>query len=212
MVAATAEAMGTELSAEALKVFVHNLWGYPVESIAAALNRCVRELRGRNGFPPVLSVADVLDRLGVVSQSEIDDAECRAAWDLGQEYAEKFVVADCEGNYVERDATGPIQTKMVDGKVVRYLSNKPRPELKQRVRDTVRRVGGWRALKNINEEDYPHVQRRFYDEYRAWQATDAAISRGALNGVEGFKQLLESSRMPEVKRLNRVAPNLKDRR
>jgi hypothetical protein len=53
-------------------------------------------------------------------------------------------------------------------------------------------------------DDYPHVQRRFYEEYRAWQATDAALLRGALSGNEVFKKLLESKVMPEPKRLSGI--------
>ena len=59
----------------------------------------------------------------------------------------------------------------------------PKPELPQRIQDTVRRVGGWRVLKNPSEADFPHVQRRFYEEYRAWAATEQA-SKTLVGGEE----------------------------
>src|SRR5262249_36720447 len=103
MVTATAEVMGTELSAPALNLFVEDLSQLSDEAIMHGLTRCRREIRGKKGFPPVLTIADVLDRAGVLSESEVEDAECRAAWDEAQRYISRYVVRNPEGVYEERD-------------------------------------------------------------------------------------------------------------
>jgi hypothetical protein len=181
MVAATVEAMGTELSAPALNLFVTDLLPLADEAIVRALTRSRREIRGKNGFPPTLTIADVLDRAGVVTEAEVEDSQCRAAWDLVQQYISRHVVRDSEGIYVERDFVGN------RGRV-------PMPELSQRIRDTVRRVGGWRVLVNPSEDDLPHVQRRFYEEYRAWAATEQASI--ALKGDPSLQRLAAKVTMP----------------
>ena len=133
MVTATVEAMGAELSASALNLFVEDLADLPDDVITCALTRCRREIRGKNGFPPVLTIADVFGRAGVVTDGEAEEAECRAAWDALQSYVRRHVVRNPEGVYQERDFVG-------------YRGKVPKPELAQRIRDTVRRIGGWQAL------------------------------------------------------------------
>ena len=64
----------------------------------------------------------------------------------------------------------------------------------------------------MTADDYPHVQRRFYDEYRNWGATAAALHAGALKGNKAFRELLESNLMPGAKRItapgvNRLEPS-----
>lgn len=183
MVTATVEAMGAELSAPALNLFVEDLAELPDDAIACALTRCRREIRGKNGFPPALTIADVFDRAGVVTDGEAEEAECRAAWDALQSYVRRHVVRNPEGVYEERDFVGN------RGRV-------PRPELAQRIRDTMRRVGGWQAIVNPSPNDYPHVQRRFYEEYRAWTATEYAATR--LAGVPALEQLAATMTMPTL--------------
>ncbi len=62
------------------------------------------------------------------------------------------------------------------------------------------------------KKTYPHVQRRFYDEYRAWQATDAAFGRVPMLANEGFQELLAAKDMPDLMRLNREARSLQEPR
>lgn len=184
MVTATVEAMGAELSAPALNLFVEDLAELPDDAVLCALTRCRREIRGKNGFPPVLTIADVFDRAGVASEGQVEDSECRAAWDVVQRYVTRHVVRNPEGVYEERDFVGN------RGRV-------PRPELVQRIRDTVRRVGGWQAVVNPSPDDYPHVQRRFYEEYRAWAATEYAATR--LLRVPGLERLMAKAAMPGLR-------------
>lgn len=184
MVTATVEAMGAELSAPALNLFVEDLAELPDDAIACALTRCRREIHGKNGFPPALTIADVFDRAGVVTEGQVEDSECRAAWDEVQRYVARHVVRNPVGGYEERDFVGN------RGRV-------PRPELAQRVRDTVRRVGGWQAVVNPSPDDYPHVQRRFHEEYRAWTATQCAATR--MLGVPGLERLVAKAMMPSLR-------------
>jgi hypothetical protein len=186
MVTATAEVMGTELSTPALALFVADLEKLPIESVARGLARCRREIRGRNGFPPTLTIADVLDRAGVVAESEAKDAEWQVAWDVIVSHASKYIISDPEGGYAERRYFG--ETIVI-------------PELPQRIRDTVRRIGGWRAIKCMSNDDFPFVQKRFRETYQAWEAAESALSGNALAGISGFKELMAAKSMPEGKRI-----------
>jgi hypothetical protein len=181
IVAATVEAMGTELSAPALNLFVTDLLPLPDEAIVRSLARCRKEIRGKNGFPPTLTIADVFDRAGVLSETEVEDSECRAAWDEVQRYISRHVVRNPQGVYEEGDFVGN------RGRV-------PKPELSQRIRDTVRRVGGWPPLVNPPEADFPHVQRRFYEEFRAWEATEQASM--AMSADASLKRLAAKVTIP----------------
>lgn len=186
MITATAEVMGTELSPSALALFVTDLEKLPIESVAGALVRCRREMRGKNAFPPTLTIADVLDRAGVVVESEAEDAEWQVAWEVAVSHASKYIVSNPEGEYEEKHYFG--ETNVI-------------PELPQRIRDTVRRIGGWRAIKCMSNDDFPFVQKRFRERYQAWEAAEAALSRNALAGIPGFKELMAAKKMPESKRL-----------
>lgn len=183
MIILTLEVLGTELSAGALALFVEDLSALPDAAIAHALVRCRRELRGRNGFPPTLTIADILDRAGVVTQAQSEEAEARAAWDALLLYADKHIVRDPHGSYVPKHYFG--------------MTNEI-PELDRVSADTLRRIGGWRAVKSMTEDDYPFVQKRFYEEYRAWNATNDVLMRGALDGNPLFEKLLLSNTMPDA--------------
>ena len=186
MVTATAEVMGTELSTPALALFVADLEKLPIESVARALARCRREIRGRNGFPPTLTIADILDRAGIVAESEAEDAEWQAAWDVAVRHANKYIISNPEGEYQEKHYFG--ETVVI-------------PELSQRIRDSVRRIGGWRTIKCMSNDDFPFVQKRFREAYQAWRAAEFVLSRNALAGIGGFKELIGAKRMPEGNRL-----------
>ena len=178
-------AMGASLPGPALSLFVKDLEPLPDEEIQLGLTRCRREIGG-NGYAPTLTIKDVLDRAGVVAQDKVDNAECRAAWDALLLHGSKHIVADPEGCYGPRHYFG-MKTEM--------------PGLEQRTTDALRRIGGWKVIKTMTEDDYPHVQRRFYEEYCAWEATETALMRGALAGNEAFTNLLQAKSMPEPKRL-----------
>jgi hypothetical protein len=46
------------------------------------------------------------------------------------------------------------------------------PKLSQRILDTVRHTGGWRTYKCMTDDDFPHQQKRFFEEYAAWTAVE----------------------------------------
>lgn len=56
--------------------------------------------------------------------------------------------------------------------LTRVFAGFPPPVLSQRILDTVRRTGGWRAYKLMNAADLPHQQRRFAAEFKAWAAVE----------------------------------------
>ena len=56
----------------------------------------------------------------------------------------------------------------VSGKTVRH-------PLSDRVLDTVRRTGGWKVYKRMTDGDFPHVQKRFFEEYAAWAAVEQVV-------------------------------------
>jgi hypothetical protein len=117
------------------------------EQISHALNRCLRECR----YP--VRLPDIMLRIPgqEVPQPE---AEARKAWDTVLNFVAKWVQSDVHGNYA-----------VVPGS----RSGGP-PTLSQRILDTVRRTGGWRAYKIMTDADFPHLQRRFLEEYGAWTA------------------------------------------
>lgn len=188
---ATLEAMNARpWTADAVDVALSILATCPLETVFHALSGCALEICG-DGYQPTLSLGDITKRLGVVTHSQREDAECRAAWDALLLYADKHIVSDPEGNYGPR----------------RYFGMKTDiPELDQRTADCLRRIGRWSAIKTMTQDNYPFVQKRFYEEYRAWDATAAALNSGALNGNEPFKTLVEKTAMPERKRI--AAPSL----
>jgi hypothetical protein len=82
--------MGTELSPEALRIFVLDLAHLTDEQIMRGLERTRKEVRGGNGFAPRLCLQDVLDRAGVVSDQEMEDLEAAQAWDTALELVKRF--------------------------------------------------------------------------------------------------------------------------
>jgi hypothetical protein len=188
---ATIEAMNARpWTADAVDVALSILETLPREKVFHALSRCALEISG-DGYQPTLSLGDITKRLGVVTHLQREDAECRAAWDALLLYADKHIVSDPEGHYGPRHYFG----------MKTYT-----PEMDQRTADCIRRIGHWETIKTMTQDNYPFVQKRFYEEYRAWDATAAALNSGALNGNEPFKALLEKAGMPERKRI--AAPTL----
>jgi hypothetical protein len=114
------------------------------ELVNLALNRCMDECR----YP--VRVPDILQR---IPGFDVDgDAEKRLAWETTISFCDKWVQSDGEGNYV----------------VDRGVRSLQPPKLSDRILDTVRRTGGWRAYKRLSNDDFPFQQKRFFDEYEAW--------------------------------------------
>jgi len=119
------------------------------DQIDSALTRCARECR----YP--IRLPDILQRIQGQEIPQLE-AEGRRAWEIVTSFPEKWVQSDVNGQYV---ITSGVR------------SSEP-PKLSQRILDTVRRTGGWRAYKCMTNEDFPFVQKRFLEEYEGWIAVE----------------------------------------
>jgi hypothetical protein len=129
--------------------------------VSAALDRCVKECR----YP--VRLPDITQRIVGMEVPQVE-AEMRAAWDTAIQFCGKYVGCDAEGNYgPEHGMFGPWGGQDEHGNPkhpARY------PVLPQRLLDCVRRTGGWIQYKRMTDEDQPFQQKRFFEEYQAWQA------------------------------------------
>ena len=141
--------------------------------IQIAMTRCARECR----FP--VRLPDVLQRIPGLEVSNIE-AEMRKAWDVLIQFVDKFVMSNGEGAYSPQ----------------RHVVYGPVPTLNQRIIDSVRRSGGWRAYKCMDEKDYPFQQKRFFEEYQAWIAVERIANSKLL--TDAAKPLLVAKSMPSL--------------
>jgi hypothetical protein len=130
--------------------------------VIAALDRCVKECR----FP--VRLPDIMQRIVGMEVSGVE-ADMRAAWDVVIKYCKKYVGSDPEGNYGPEHGFWGASA----GREASY------PILPQRLLDCVRRTGGWRQYKRMTEADVPFLQKRFFEEYQAWTATEAVVGAAA---------------------------------
>ena len=187
------------MSAETLDLWVYDLAHLPNEVIAHALARVRREIKGRDGFKPVWALCDVLDRAGVVNTAAVEDAEARVAWDAVLDFSKKYISKDSEGSFYvkakirrtgevriepERVTNGLVQIgrrQVCNCRPVHIVETIGIPDLGPRIIDSLRRIGGWTVIIQMDPtRDQPHVQRRFFEEFRSWQASEAAINHGSL--------------------------------
>jgi hypothetical protein len=168
---ALAAAFRETLTSPSLAIYLESLSDLSDNQLALAVGRAIRELKF---FP---RVAELRELAGVLSAEQQRDAEMRAAWDILTKYVGKYVGNSVEGNYgPQYGSYGPSQWP------ARY------PELPQRILDCIRRSGGWAVYKNMGEDDVPHQQRRFFEEYRAWTAVETNLQQLA-------------AQMPELRQL-----------
>ena len=143
--------------------------GATLEQISAALKRCRKECR----FP--VRLPDIWQRIPgrEVPQAE---AEMRAAWDIVVRYAGKWLRWNPERTNASPDADAP--------------------KLPQRSVDCVRRSGGWDVYLTMNHESAPFIQKRFFEEWQAWTATEPIVHAQvkALSAPQ-LKQLPERKQM-----------------
>ncbi len=119
------------------------------EQIAHSMTRCLRECR----YPVRLS--DFLQRIPG-QEIPAPEAEARKAWDLLDGFVHKYVGNDVHGNFGPEHGWYP----------------KTFPQLSDHILDTVRRSGGWKVYKCMSDDDFPYVQKRFFEEYLAWTAVE----------------------------------------
>ena len=127
------------------------------EEISKALGRCTRECT----YP--VRLPDIMKRIPGREVSQIE-AEAHKAWDVLIAFVKNYVSNDVHGNYGPEHGWYP----------------KTFPKLADRILDTVRRTGGWKAYARLvlpmdsrrPDEDLPFQQKRFFEEYMAWTAVE----------------------------------------
>jgi hypothetical protein len=127
------------------------------QAINAALERCLVECR----YP--IRIPDILQRIPGTEAADVD-GEKRRAWEAVERFVSKYVGNDVQGNYgPEFGWYGPQRNSRDE--IVKPATY---PQLCDRILDTVRRTGGWKVYARMTEEDFPFVQKRFFEEYEAW--------------------------------------------
>jgi hypothetical protein len=165
-----AEAFGESLTAPRLRIYVEDLEDLAPEQLSMA---CVRARRELKFFPRISEIRE----LAGASPESSDDAEARAAWDVLMNFVSRYVQSDVFGNYAPDQG----------------CRSTPMPILSARILDTVRRSGSWRAFKCMTPSDFPFQQKRFFEEFKAWNAVNAVpVARLALPG-KPIRALAEGS-------------------
>jgi hypothetical protein len=141
--------MGEPMTAVRLKIYAADLADLSPSQLQTAFTRARRESQF---FP---KIAQLRELAGEASKQR-QDAECRKAWDTLQTFVRRYVGNDVFDNYGPEHGWYP----------------KTFPHLSDRIVDSVRRSGGWKTYKCMTDEDFPFVQKRFFDEYNAWTAIE----------------------------------------
>ena len=145
------------------------------EQIAHAMTRCSRECR----YP--VRLQDFLQRIPGQEIPE-PEAEARKAWDLVTSFASKWVQSNPDGGYV----------------ISRGVRSSEPPKLSQHILDTVRRTGGWPTYKCMTTDDYPFVQKRFFEEYEAWTAVEQIATGKLLTEMPRLQLVAKSMDAPQI--------------
>jgi hypothetical protein len=143
--------------------------------IRVALDRCMIET---GGFP--VRLPHIFARIPGLDVDK--NAEKRLAWDVVEAFVRKWLRwnDDRTAAWIERGA----------------------PELSPRVRDTVRRSGGWTVYLRMTDEDFPFQQKRFFEEYEAFDEVQVVAADPArVLKMPRFKELAG------VKAFERPAPS-----
>ena len=166
-----AEIFGEAMTEARLKGYVANLADLELEQLRTAFVRAARELKF---FPKVVELRE----LAGVGVAELEDAETRRAWDELIKFVRKYVSNDPYGTYGPQFGWHPSDY----------------PKLSDRMLDTVRRTGGWSVYACVTDEDFPFVQKRFFEEYKAWSAVKQIAPERMLTGpgMAKFKQLVDT--------------------
>lgn len=132
-------------------------------AINAALNRCMVET---GGYP--VRLPHIFARIAGLDADV--NAEKRLAWETVERFVSKWVRWNSERTsaYLEQGA----------------------PDLAPRIVDTVRRSGGWSVYLRMTDEDFPHQQKRFFEEYEAWaEVQHVAADPSRVLEMPNLKQL-----------------------
>jgi hypothetical protein len=130
-------------------MYVETLADLSDDQIRLCVGRAIREAKW---FPKPAELRE----LAGASQQQGQDAEARKAWDVLTRFVKKYVGNDVYGTFAPQHGWYP----------------KSHPKLSDRILDTVRRSGGWKVYKCMTNDDFPFVQKRFFEEYSAWTAVE----------------------------------------
>ena len=97
-----------------------------------------------------------------------------------QDFTRKYVGNDVYGNY------GPDHG---------WYSNFPK--LTEWILDSVRRSGGWKTYKCATDEDFPFLQKRFFEEYQAWTAVEHVDPSKLLSEMAMLQLVAKSMDIPK---------------
>jgi hypothetical protein len=142
-----AEAMGEPMTQARLKIYIQDLSDLDRSRLEIAFTRARRELKF---FPKVAELRELAGQ----GEKQQADAEARAAWDELTKFVRRYVSNDVFGNFGPQHGSYP----------------KAFPKLSHRILDCVRRTGGWKAYACMSHDDFPFQQKRFFEEFLAWQA------------------------------------------
>jgi hypothetical protein len=224
MITMTANAMGSDVSSS-LTVMTADIGKLQVtrEQLAHALYRCRTEIRGTGGFAPRLTTPDIMERMGIVVGDEADKLDAVAAWDLVVEVAQKHAkhrdgswslrplvsapkidCADCSGSGItfREKEVDTIQGKRPErlASICQCKIALAVPDISDRVRDTVRRMGGWGTFVEIDKHHF--VKKEFMLEFTRWSKVEerhALISSGERTRGLGSGLTRAKLSLPEIK-------------
>ena len=148
---ALANIFGAEPTGAVLDMYLQALNDLTDEQFISAVTLAIQSLKF---FP---KPAELRELIGVAGSSLDQKSESHKAWDILLSFVSKWVQSNTEGTY----------------RISRGVRSSEPPELSQRILDTVRRTGGWKTYKCMTNDDYPFVQKRFFEEYAVWSAVEA---------------------------------------
>jgi hypothetical protein len=187
---ALAEVFKEPLTSECLAMYVESLADLSGDQIKLCIGRAVRELEW---FP---KPAKLREFVGAEGSATGQNAEARKAFDLVTSFASKWVQTDPEGNYV----------------ITRGVRSSDPPKLSDRILDTVRRTGGWKVYVCMTHEDFPFVQKRFFEEYEAWTAVEQIATAKLLREMPRLQLVaksMDASRIAGPKQEPTAVPTFK---
>jgi len=171
---ALAEVFEKLLTPECIAIYVESLADLSDYQIRLSVGRAVRELEW---FPKPSKLRELA---GAEGSAINQDAEARAAWDTVTRFCSKYVSNDVHGNY------GP-----------EHGSYNDFPKLADRILDSVRRSGGWKTYKCATSEDFPFLQKRFFEEFQAWTAVEHVDSSKLLTEMPMLHLVAKSMDIPK---------------
>lgn len=173
-------------------MFVRVLAPLDDHTIRGALERTAMEVRGDHGFAAKLRIQDVLDRAGVITENEAELLDAVVAWDTAEQVVRRFgwndgdqvvlraLVSKPKEDCKRCNGSGMILLGQPGGdRFVKDCDCRTRvnvPMIDRRIEDTVRRLGGWAALKDLSQDRYPFVKRDFVAEYLRWSKIESLRS------------------------------------